>query len=115
MLVAISNRNYAQPGSMLDSWMRTVKGAGVTNAIVVALDEDTKKHAEDNGFTSVIMNVKVMCFVGLIFRDIWPYRQEQHLNKKQACICSRKCLVPFCYCLLTLGQTSCLLHKTLHS
>lgn len=58
VLVAISNRNYARPGEMLDSWMRTVKGAGVTNALIVALDEDTKSHAESQGFTSIIMDLK---------------------------------------------------------
>ena len=59
LIVAISNKNYANPGGMLDSWIRTVKRAGVTNAMVVALDDDTKTHAESQGMTAVKMEVAV--------------------------------------------------------
>ena len=58
-MVAISNKNYARPGGMLDSWMRTAKGAGVNNAVVVALDQETKAHAESQGFQAFLMNVTV--------------------------------------------------------
>ena len=59
LIVAISNKNYANPGGMLDSWIRTVKRAGVTNALVVALDDDTKTHAESQGMTAVKMEMQV--------------------------------------------------------
>lgn len=59
LIVAISNKNYANPGGMLDSWIRTVTRAGVTNALVVALDEETKKHAESQGMTAIIMKMKI--------------------------------------------------------
>lgn len=57
--MAISNRNYAGKGNMLDTWMRNVRRAGVTNAMVVALDEDTRKHAEGEGFASLVMTLQV--------------------------------------------------------
>jgi len=59
LIIAISNKNYARPGGMLDSWIRTVTRAGVTNALVVALDEETKKHAESQGVAAVMMEMKV--------------------------------------------------------
>lgn len=59
VLIAISNQNYARPGGMLDSWMRTAESVGLKNAMVVALDEATKAHAESQGMMSIIMDATV--------------------------------------------------------
>ena len=58
VMLAISNRNYAMPGGMLDTWMESVKRAKVTNAIVVALDLETKKHAESMGIPAHFMTLQ---------------------------------------------------------
>lgn len=44
---------------MLDMWIRNVKRAGVSNAMVVALDEETRKFVEDAGFASIVMTLQV--------------------------------------------------------
>ena len=59
VMVAISNSNYAGKGNMLDTWMRNVKRAGVSNAMVVALDLPTQQHALSEGFASVVMTMQV--------------------------------------------------------
>lgn len=59
VVVAISNKNYAGPGNMLDTWMANIKRAGVSNAMVVALDEPTRQHAESQGIASMIFQVEV--------------------------------------------------------
>lgn len=62
VMVAISNRNYAGKGSMLDIWIRNVKRSNVTNAMVVALDEETQKFAEAEQIPSLVMSLKVKLF-----------------------------------------------------
>lgn len=57
--MAISNRNYAGKGSMLDIWIRNVKRSNVTNAMVVALDEETQKFADAEEIPSLVMSLKV--------------------------------------------------------
>ncbi|KAL4858268.1 Arabinosyltransferase RRA2 [Chlorella vulgaris] len=59
VLVAVSNKNYAWPGGMLDLWAANVKRSGVKNAMVVALDDDTKKNAESFGLPAFRMDVKI--------------------------------------------------------
>ena len=59
VMVAICNRNYAMPGGMLTTWMENVKRAGVQNAMVVALDADTKKHVEAQGIVAHEMHLEV--------------------------------------------------------
>ena len=58
-MVAISNRNYAMPGGMLTTWMENLKRAGVKNAMVVALDAQTKTHAEAQGIVAHEMHLEV--------------------------------------------------------
>lgn len=57
--MAISNRNYAGPGNMLDIWIDNVKAAGVKNAMVVALDSFTKDHVLSKGFPVIEMHEQV--------------------------------------------------------
>lgn len=59
VLVAVSNRNYAWPGGMLELWMKSVKAAGVKNAMVVALDDDTKKNVEAFGFPAYRLDMAI--------------------------------------------------------
>lgn len=59
VMVAISNRNYAGPGNMLDIWMDNVVRAGVTNALVVALDSSTKEHVATKKFPVIEMHEQV--------------------------------------------------------
>lgn len=59
VLVAVSNANYAWPGGMLELWMRSVKRAGVKNAMVVALDEDTKTNVEKFGFPAFRLDMAI--------------------------------------------------------
>ena len=59
VMVAISNSNYAMPGGMLDTWMESVKRANVSNAMVIALDKQTKEHAESMGMAAHYMTVQV--------------------------------------------------------
>ena len=58
-MLAISNSNYATPGGMLDTWLDGVKRANVTNAMVIALDLETKHHAETMGVTAHLMTLQV--------------------------------------------------------
>ena len=59
LVVAISNKNYAGPGNMLDTWMAHVKRAGVTNAFVVALDAETQAHASAQGLATLVFKMEV--------------------------------------------------------
>lgn len=59
VLAAMSNINYARPGGMLDTWMEGVKRCGVKNAMVIALDAETKKNAESFGIPAFEMHVNV--------------------------------------------------------
>lgn len=58
-MLAISNSNYATPGGMLETWLDGVKRANVTNAMVVALDRETKDHAEKLGVPAHLMTLQV--------------------------------------------------------
>jgi hypothetical protein len=60
VMVAISNRNYAGPGNMLDIWMDNVQRAGVKNAMVIALDPDTRQHVQSKAFPVIEMHEKVL-------------------------------------------------------
>lgn len=59
VLVAVSNINYAQKGGMLDVWMDGVKRAKVKNAMVVALDDETKKNVEERGLPAFRMTLEI--------------------------------------------------------
>ena len=59
VLVAVSNINYAQKGGMLDLWMDGVKRAGVENALVVALDDQTKRNVEERGMHAFRMDMEI--------------------------------------------------------
>lgn len=59
VLATMSNINYARPAGMLDTWMEGVKRCGVKNAMVIALDPETKKNAERFGIPAFEMNVTV--------------------------------------------------------
>ena len=59
VMLAISNSNYATPGGMLETWMDGVKRANVTNAMVIALDRETKDHAENMGVSAHLMTLQV--------------------------------------------------------
>lgn len=59
VLVAVSNINYAQKGGMLDLWMDGVKRAGVRNALVVALDDQTMHNVEERGIHAFRMDLEI--------------------------------------------------------
>ena len=59
ILVAVSNINYARRGGMLDLWMDGVKRSGVRNAMVVALDEETKKNVEARGVKAYLFDMDI--------------------------------------------------------
>lgn len=59
VLMAVSNANLANPGGMLEMWVRNVRAAGVHNAMVVALDDETQRQLTAWGFPSFRMDVKV--------------------------------------------------------
>ena len=60
VMVAISNKNYAGKGNMLETWMQNVKRAGVHNAMVLALDAETRFHAESEGMAAFEMHLEVI-------------------------------------------------------
>jgi hypothetical protein len=59
VLVAVSNINYAKKGGMLDLWMDGVKRSGVKNAMVVALDKETKRNVEERGFKAFLFDMQI--------------------------------------------------------
>lgn len=59
VLVAISDKNYAFPGGMLDSWAKAVKRAGIQNAMVVALDDETRSNMEKIEMPAFRMDVAI--------------------------------------------------------
>lgn len=59
VMVAISNKNYAMPGGMLTTWVENVKRAGVKNAMVVALDDHTKRSVDAQGIVAHQMHLEV--------------------------------------------------------
>ena len=59
VLVAVSNINYARKGGMLDLWMDGVKRSGVKNAMVVALDEETKSNVEERGVKAFLFDMQI--------------------------------------------------------
>jgi arabinosyltransferase len=72
VLAAMSNINYATPGGMLDTWMENVQRAGVKNAMVIALDAQTKANAEAKGITAHEMHIKVSTGSRLIHDSTQP-------------------------------------------
>ena len=59
VLVAVSNREYAWPGGMLELWMKSVKRAGVKNAMVIALDDDTQQNVEAFGLPAFRLDMAI--------------------------------------------------------
>ena len=59
VIVAVSNKNYAGPGNMLATWMEHVKRAGITNAMVVALDDETRAHVAGEGIATMVFTMEV--------------------------------------------------------
>lgn len=59
VFASLSNKNYARPGGMLDTWMEGVKRSGVKNAMVIALDDETRQNAEARGVPSHQMHIEV--------------------------------------------------------
>jgi hypothetical protein len=59
VLVAVSNINYARKGGMLDLWMDGVKRSGVKNAMVVALDQETKRNVEERGVKAFLFDMQI--------------------------------------------------------
>ena len=66
VLVAVSNKNLAAPGYMLEMWVRSVQRAGVTNYLVVALDGETARFLDGLGAPNINME------------DIIPAGHGQH-------------------------------------
>ena len=54
-MVAICNRRMAHSGGALDFWIRNVARANVSNAMVVALDDETELFCSINGMTVIRM------------------------------------------------------------
>lgn len=48
-------RNPEKGGGMLSTWARTAVGAGVTNALVLAMDEEARKTAEASGVAAFLL------------------------------------------------------------
>lgn len=59
VLVALSNKNYAGPGGMLGVWLDGVNRSGVKNAMVLALDDETRAAAEAAGVSSHRINMTI--------------------------------------------------------
>ena len=66
--MAVSNINYATKGNMVDMWIEGVRRAGVRNAMVIALDDDTKKNVEEQGFPAFRMEIKARAARGAALR-----------------------------------------------
>ena len=59
VIVAISNKNYAGPGGMLDTWIEHVKRCKVGNTMVVALDEATRAHVAGQNVATMVFQLEV--------------------------------------------------------
>lgn len=59
VLVAVSNKNYAQPGGMLEVWVDGVTRAGIKNVLIIALDDETKRNVESRGINVFRMDVEI--------------------------------------------------------
>ena len=55
VLVAVSNKNLAAPGFMLDMWIRSVQASGVKNFLVMCLDDETEHFVTSLGAPAVNM------------------------------------------------------------
>lgn len=49
----------AGPYNMLGTWIESVQRVGITNAMVVALDETTKQSVIEAGMESMLFTMKV--------------------------------------------------------
>ncbi|KAI8462685.1 MAG: nucleotide-diphospho-sugar transferase-domain-containing protein [Monoraphidium minutum] len=58
VLIGVSNKNPMLEG-MLDTWLEGVKQAGITNYVVVALDEETVAGMKERGVNHFFMPLKV--------------------------------------------------------
>ena len=79
VMVAISNLNYAMPGGMLMTWAECIKRAGVKNAMVVALDDHTKRFAEEQGVTAHEMHLQVKQCCATLGHPAWHELPMQQL------------------------------------
>lgn len=58
------------------TWIENVKRAGVTNAMVVALDDATKTNVEQLGFPVFRMDIQVAAYIGVgRLRAVWACRR----------------------------------------
>lgn len=58
MLIGVSNVNPLREG-MLDTFLSGVKQSGVTNYLIVALDQETASDLTGRGFNSFYMPIQV--------------------------------------------------------
>lgn len=58
MLIGVSNVNPLREG-MLDTFLSGVKQAGVTNYVIVALDQETATDLTGRGFNAFFMPIQV--------------------------------------------------------
>lgn len=58
VLVAVANKNVNWDG-MLNTFCSGIKRAGVTNHLIMALDEETKAWADANGFNAYLMKIEI--------------------------------------------------------
>ncbi|GAB4813747.1 hypothetical protein N2152v2_000793 [Parachlorella kessleri] len=59
VVLAVSNKNLAWPGGMLESWVANVRRAGIRNALVLALDDETKAAMDKQAFPAFRMDVPI--------------------------------------------------------
>ena len=55
VMVALCNGAYAGPQGMLSTWARTAVAAGVTNALVLAMDREAQMSAEGSGVAAFLL------------------------------------------------------------
>lgn len=60
VMVAVCNKNLAQPDDALDIWIRNVNRVGIENAMVVALDDETEKFCQERNMKSIRIPPLVM-------------------------------------------------------
>lgn len=61
LMVAICNSNLAQPGGALEIWSRNINRANISNAMVVALDDETETFCKAKNMTVIRMPPVVSC------------------------------------------------------
>ena len=75
IMVALCNGAYAKggPSGMLATWARTAVAAGVTNALVLAMDEEAQRAAEASGVAAFLLEEE--------WRQL-PAAQQQHQQQQ---------------------------------